>query len=526
MIFQAHKGVSTENPENTMPAFMAAARQGYEIIELDVRVTKDRKFVLLHDTTINRTARYKNGDIIPNSINISDISYEDSLNYDFGIWFSRKFEGTPLPLFEDVLKFAKQNNIKLKIDNKYEKFDSEQKKSFFELLKPYEDVACLTCFSIDELENAYKLFPDMHFHYDGPVTDEFLKTLGSILPKEQLTVWLPLKCSNTSWVKVAFADEKLSALIKQYARLGVWILSNTSQLEDAKKLGADVVETNGQLKPVLNKNLIADMHTHSENSHDSTCKIEDMCLSQVKNGTNFFAVTDHFDTPSFKDYDIFTPIKTSCETAYKLNEKYKDKIQILRGIEISEGFWYPNEYQKARFLTDYDVVIGSVHLVKYKDLTYAYSKIDFSKLSESTIVEYIDSYFDDMITMIETIDFDILAHLTCPLRYIKGKYKINIDMSRYNDKIEQILALIIKKGIALEVNTSSYENIGSFMPSTDILQKYYDMGGYLITLGSDAHTAQNASKIFRKAIEEINKIGFNNLFYYKNRTQIQITLRK
>ena len=52
------------------------------------------------------------------------------------------------------------------------------------------------------------------------------------------------------------------------------------------------------------------------------------------------------------------------------------------------------------------------------------------------------------------------------------------------------------------------------------------MCGYLITLGSDAHTAQNASKIFRKAIEEINKIGFNNLFYYKNRTQIQITLRK
>ena len=524
MIFQAHKGVSTENPENTMPAFIAAACQGYKIIELDVSVTKDGKFVLLHDTTINRTARYKNGDELPHPIKINDITYEEVKEYDFGIWFSKKFKGTPLPLFEDVLKFAKQKNIKLKIDNKYEKFDSEQKKWFFEILKPYEDFACLTCFSIDELKNAYKFFPRMHFHYDGPVTNEILNTLGSTLPKDQLTVWLPLKCSNTSWVKVEFANETLSSFIKQYARLGLWILSDYAQLEEAKKLGADIVETNGQLKPILNKALIADMHTHSENSHDSTCRIEDMCLSQIKNGTNFFAVTDHFDTASFKDYDIFTPIITSCETAYKLNEKYKDEIQVLRGIEISEGFWYPNEYEQSISMTEYDVIIGSVHLVKYKDLTYAYSKIDFSKLNKDTVIEYIDAYFDDVLTMIKTSDFDILAHLTCPLRYIKGKYNIDIDMCRYMDKIEQILNLIIKKGIAMEINTSSYENINSCMPSKDILKKYYDMGGYLLTLGSDAHIAQNASKNFRKALEEIKKIGFNNIFYYTNRKQIQITI--
>ena len=78
-------------------------------------------------------------------------------------------------------------------------------------------------------------------------------------------------------------------------------------------------------------------------------------------------------------------------------------------------------------LVDYDVVIGSVHLVKYKDLTCAYSGIDFSKLKEETIIEYLDAYFDDVLTMIETTDFDILAHLTCPLRYIKGKYNIDID---------------------------------------------------------------------------------------------------
>ena len=126
--------------------------------------------------------------------------------------------------------------------------------------------------------------------------------------------------------------------------------------------------------------------------------------------------------------------------------------------------------------------------------------------------------------MIETTDFDILAHLTCPLRYIKGKYKIDVDMSRYEKKIEKILSQIIQRDIALEVNTSSFEMLGSFMPSADILKKYYDMGGYLITLGSDAHVASDASKSFNEAISEIKKIGFEGLYYYKNRKQIKITI--
>lgn len=524
MIFQAHKGVSTEYPENTMPAFIAAVEQGYKIIELDVAVTKDLKFVLLHDNTINRTARYENGDVIFDTVKISDITYSQALQYDFGIWFSKKFKGTKIPLFEDVLKFARQNGIMLKIDNKYQQISSEQRTAFFEILKPYADTACLTCSDIEEIKNAKRFFPEMHFHYDGLVTPDILMQLSKILTKEQLTVWLPHKNPNTSWVKVEFANEQLSNLVKKHASLGVWILSKNSQLDEAEKLGADVIETNGQLKPNLNEGLVADMHTHSENSHDSVCKIEDMFISQQARGTKIFAVTDHFDTASFAELDIFTPIKTAYETVRELNEKYGDKYSILSGIEISEGFWYPEVYRKVAEFVPYDVVIGSVHLVKYKELTYAYSKIDFSKLSNETIVEYIDAYFDDMLRMIDTMDFDVLAHLTCPLRYISGKYKITIDMSRYKEKIEKILQRIIQKGIALEVNTSSFDIMHEFMAPTSILKKYYDMGGYLITLGADAHISENASQHFSEAIRTIKEIGFQNIYYYKNRQPIQITI--
>lgn len=250
MKFQAHKGVSTEYPENTLPACIAAIDQGYDAIELDVSVTRDMQFVLLHDNTLNRTGRLKDGSIIPDTIKIGDITYQGALDYDFGIGFSTAFAGTPLPLLSDVLALAQKHQIPLKIDNKYERFTDAQKNALFELLKPCETIACLTCASMNELKRAAAIFPRMHFHYDGPVNPDSMAELGKLLPRERLTVWLPHQNPATSWVKVAFADADLSRMVRQYAELGIWILSEPDHLRDAIALNADIVETNGQLKPI------------------------------------------------------------------------------------------------------------------------------------------------------------------------------------------------------------------------------------------------------------------------------------
>lgn len=270
--------------------------------------------------------------------------------------------------------------------------------------------------------------------------------------------------------------------------------------------------------------LIADMHTHSEYSHDSQCKIEDMCLSQIEKGTNIFAVTDHFDTASYMDYDVFTPIKSSYDTVKKLNMKYGGKCKILAGVEISEGFWYKDILDKITKMLSYDVVIGSVHLVKYKELTMAYSKINFSKLPQSIVEEYLNQYFDDILMMFDTTDFDILAHLTCPLRYIEGKFKFNVNLDLFEDKIITILKRIVKEEKALEVNTSSYGILNDFMPTTELVKKYRDLGGRLITLASDAHVKENASINFSAAVETLKKIGFDSLCYYENRKPIEYKL--
>lgn len=277
---------------------------------------------------------------------------------------------------------------------------------------------------------------------------------------------------------------------------------------------------------MLGKHVIADMHTHCEYSHDSVCKMEDMCLAQIEKGTSIFAVTDHFDTAYYSMKDVFSPIKASNQNARELRKKYGDKIDILVGVEIGESFWYPEQRDKVMQLCDYDVIIGSVHIVKYKELPCATSRIEFSTLEKKTTEEYVDAYFDDMLTMIDTLDFDILAHLTFPLRYINGKHKCGIDLKPYEKKIDVILGKIIEKGISLEVNTSSYEILGQFMPDEDVLKRYYDKGGRYITVGSDAHRSEHASRHLEEAIELIRKIGFKHIYYYKNRKPYAISIEK
>ena len=274
---------------------------------------------------------------------------------------------------------------------------------------------------------------------------------------------------------------------------------------------------------ILN-NVVADMHTHSQHSHDSVCPIEEMCISQIEKCTKIFAVTDHCDVFSFKHYDIFTPIKVAYEEVKLLNEKYGKECLLLSGVEISEGFWFPQEYKKIHDLVPFDVIIGSVHCVKHPKYNMAYSKIDFSAFSKEEIYDYLDCYFDDMITMINETDFDILAHLTCPIRYITSKYGIEIDIRMFEEKINRILTLIIEKNIALEINTSGFSILNDTIPSNDIVSKYYALGGRLITIGSDAHIKENASMNFGAVIEEIKKIGFENICYYKDRKVNKINI--
>lgn len=106
-----HRGYSIEAPENTLPAYIMSKQKGFVYAECDVQFTSDEVAVLLHDSSINRTARNADGSAISGTVEIGSITYEQALTYDFGIWKGAEWAGTKIPTFAQFILLCKQLSL-------------------------------------------------------------------------------------------------------------------------------------------------------------------------------------------------------------------------------------------------------------------------------------------------------------------------------------------------------------------------------------------------------------------------------
>lgn len=250
MLFQAHRGVSTEYPENTMPAFIAAYEQGYQVIELDPAFTADGQCVTFHDSKINRTCRTADGEVIEEEKLVTEMTYEQLLKLDAGIFMGEQFRGTKVPLLSQALEYAAKVGVLVKLDNKFERrFDGRQQEIFFDIVEKSGARVAFTSKEPEMIKRVAERFPDAELHYDGFVDEETVLSVKALLKNNPLTVWLALPSHLTAWVKIPMASPQLCRMVKQHASLGLWILETREQLEQAKQLGADIIETTGSVKP-------------------------------------------------------------------------------------------------------------------------------------------------------------------------------------------------------------------------------------------------------------------------------------
>ena len=144
----AHRGYSNTAPENTLPAYILAKELGFLYAECDVAFTKDGVAVLLHDTTIDRTS--------DGSGNISELTYEELLQYDFGSWKNSKYKGTKIPTFEEFIALCKEIGLHpyIEIKNDGETYTQEQVQSLVGIVEKYgmEDNCTWISFNITYLE--------------------------------------------------------------------------------------------------------------------------------------------------------------------------------------------------------------------------------------------------------------------------------------------------------------------------------------------------------------------------------------
>ncbi len=250
---EAHRGVGTDAPENTLPAFEAAVRQGYDMIELDLKFTADDRCVVLHDGSVGRTGRHSDGSPADNR-KIAELTFDEARSLDYGLWKDESFRGTDIPLFADVLAFAKNAGIPLKIDNCYEHFTHERREILYRLLDEADmgHLVGFTCSNPASFEEVAGRFPEAEFHYDGVIDEANIAALKAVSKGHRTTVWIPFPCEATSWV-----SDKIRRASKEFAdelhtlgfEVGIWLLRHDEELAAAIEYGADIIETDGAIKP-------------------------------------------------------------------------------------------------------------------------------------------------------------------------------------------------------------------------------------------------------------------------------------
>lgn len=261
-----------------------------------------------------------------------------------------------------------------------------------------------------------------------------------------------------------------------------------------------------------------DSHIHTKNSADSNQTLDQICTSAIAKGVAGIAICDHVDICFAQKLNTDRAMERCIAEVREARARYGDRIRILQGMELAEAQFDPALTARIVALCDFDVILGSVHTVYLTDVDDSYSRVDWSAKPMARIEAFFDAYLKALRTMVMETDIDVLCHLTCPLRYINGKYARGLKIDAFRPQIDEILSLIIQKEIALEVNTSGVGGqYDDWLPGTEILQRYYEMGGRLLTIGSDAHVPQNIGNAFQKTKEMLKSIGFSDYCYYEKR---------
>ena len=117
-----------------------------------------------------------------------------------------------------------------------------------------------------------------------------------------------------------------------------------------------------------------------------------------------------------------------------------------------------------------------------------------------------------------------MAHILCATCYYVYRYGIHKDVRRYEKQIVKVLEAIIRKGIAMEMDSMLFMEVEGEYPYLWIIEKYYELGGYLVTLSTDAHDPKSVGKDYEGRIRRLKEIGFTHMLYYKDRKAMPCSL--
>lgn len=257
-----------------------------------------------------------------------------------------------------------------------------------------------------------------------------------------------------------------------------------------------------------------DSHVHTKISHDGKSKITEYLVKALFKNIDEITFAEHWDIYDGLEGNILKP--SDIDNYYRL---YKEAQGFhIKGLNINFGIeigLQPDIKEQVDNLVNkypFDFIIGSSHITCKKDI--AQDKSYFEGISRKKA--YL-KYFQEILENIDVHNnFDVYGHLDYIIRY--GGSKKPIEYKEFNEILDEILKGLIKKDKGLEVNTSGYRyGFDTTHPNIEIIKRYKELGGKIVTIGSDAHHTDYLGDHFAETYEMLKSININELAIYRKR---------
>lgn len=259
---------------------------------------------------------------------------------------------------------------------------------------------------------------------------------------------------------------------------------------------------------------LEDYHIHSEYSFDSQMKMEDIIHTAKKKCISEIAITDHVELAANVEHERNG--NEAMKEIEKCREKYNGEITLRSGMELGNA---QLDLKKSIGISkgfQGDIILGSVHnLIENKDVAYYnFRHVDCDVFFK----EYLDAVYEIALNA----DFDILAHITYPLKAIYEQAGWIFPIEKFQSQLERIFQVLVRREKGIEINTSGLRvSLNQLLPDRDILKIYRECGGTMITIGSDAHEEKYIGEGIKEALACLDSLGYKFVTTYKKRIPIQ-----
>lgn len=263
-----------------------------------------------------------------------------------------------------------------------------------------------------------------------------------------------------------------------------------------------------------------DCHLHAQYSPDGRQTTEKILKQAEAIGLAGVCITEHINSCRFDLENTFDRFHAYRDFIARWREE-QHPLPFYFGVELGDRYARPKDCDRLLSQMDFDVVMGSVH--QPEGFPVSFRRLDLDPpTSNEKIMEHLKGYYSTLIRMVEEDDVDVLAHITLPLRYLNRDHNRGFRWESCKEWIFKTLEILIRRKIALEINTNGWTDEEGYhpLPDFEVMKEYRNMGGTLITIGSDAHQTDRIGKHFETVTDLLKKAGFEGAYYYEKRKPV------